>query len=374
MTYFIIAGEASGDLHASSLVREIYSRDPAARIWAMGGDLCANAGAELVRHYRDMAFMGVINVVRNWGKIRDNYREAQRVLTDYKPDVLVLVDYPSFNLKLAKFCKVSGLPTRVVYYISPKLWAWKSYRIRSIRRYVDRMLLILPFEEEYYSSRGYDSAVYVGNPLVDAVGRWRRSGVSHDFRPRHGLDSRPIVALLPGSRTQEIKGCLPRMLSACRRFMVENQVVIAGAPGQPRELYADIAGQCPVVFDDTYSLLDNASAAVVNSGTATLEAALIGCPQAVVYNIALPHLASVVKPYIIKTRHVSLVNIIAGREVVRELIAADFTELNVTAELSRLLNDADYRQRIIDGYGYVSDLLGDEGVAARAAYEIMKLL
>lgn len=373
MKYFVISGEASGDLHASNLIRELRLLDPSAKVWAMGGDLCQQAGAQLIRHYRDMAFMGIINVVKNWGKISDNFRAACELLSVEQPDVLVLVDYPSFNLKLAQYSKQHNLPTKVVYYISPKLWAWKSYRIRSMKRYVDQVLLILPFEEEYYGSRGYCSAQYVGNPLVDAIDQWRLSGVSATFRQRHGLehDRRPIIALLPGSRTQEIKGCLPRMISACSRFAVENRLVIAGAPGQPKELYDSIAGHCPVIFNDTYSLLDNSVAAVVNSGTATLEAALIGCPQTVVYNIAMPHLASLIKPYVIKTRYVSLVNIIAGREVVKELVAADFKTATLMAEVSRLLTDVSYTQAIKDGYQEIGAMLGEAGVSKRAALAIV---
>lgn len=374
MKYFIVAGEASGDLHAANLIKALRHRDPEAQVWAMGGDLCREAGAELVRHYRDMAFMGVINVVKNLGKIRSNFHAACRLLENSAPDVLILVDYPSFNLKLAKYCKTHTPKTKVIYYISPKLWAWKSYRIRSIKRYVDSMLLILPFEEQYYKSRGYMAVKYVGNPLVDAIGQWHAGGSSASFRQRNGFDDKPIVALLPGSRTQEIKGCLPRMLEAANNYAGDFRIVIAGAPGQPKELYADIAGDTPVVFDDTYSLLDNAVAAVVNSGTATLETALIGCPQVVVYNIALPRLASLIKPYVIKTRYVSLVNIIAGSEVVRELVAADFRTDYITSELNRLLHDNDYRKAIISAYDDIRNQMGSDNVSACAADEIIKII
>ncbi|HBZ34051.1 MAG TPA: lipid-A-disaccharide synthase [Bacteroidales bacterium] len=374
MNYFVIAGEASGDLHAANLIRSINAMDPSSRFTAMGGDLCRDAGATLLRHYRDMAFMGVINVITHLSKIASNLHAAYDFLDHERPDALILVDYPSFNLKVARYCKDRGLPTKVFYYISPKLWAWKSYRIRSIKRYVDAMLLILPFEQEYYRSRGYSPAYYVGNPLCDAIEQWRATGHGATFRQRHELDQRPIIALLPGSRTQEIKGCLPTMLNACRHLLDTHHVLIAGAPGQPGQLYQTLAPNCKVIFDDTYSLLDNALAAIVNSGTATLETALIGCPQVVVYNIALPHLASLVKPLIIKTKYVSLVNIVAGSQVVRELVAADFTTSNVRHEIDRLLTDDTYRSTVLNGYRQVRDLTGDSGGSQRAAKRILQLI
>lgn len=366
MKYFIIAGEASGDLHASNLMHELKSLDPQADFLCLGGDKMAAQGGRLIRHYRDMAFMGFISVIQNWHKIADNFRHARQALLDYRPDVVILVDYPSFNLKMAKFVKKHLPETPVDYYISPKLWAWKTFRIKSIKKYIDHMYTIFPFETEFYARFGYH-VDYVGNPTQEVIAERPCKGEEFTvFTQRNHLNERPIIALLAGSRMQEIDNCLPRMLQATASFP-EYQPVIAGAPGIEPAHYARLAGNIPVLFGQTYELLQQARAAIVNSGTATLETALIGTPQVVVYHTAGGRFAMLLKKLFIKTKYISLVNIIAGKDVVRELIAHLFTTENITLELSRLLQDDTYRNSMQQAYQAIRDKLGKEKAARKAA-------
>lgn len=374
MKYFLIAGEASGDLHASNLMREIKRRDKHASFCFLGGDLMAAEGGTMVRHYRDMAFMGFIAVLKHAGTIRANMRACRQAMTDFAPDVLILVDYPSFNLRMARYAK-DELGTLVYYYISPKVWAWKQFRVRTIRRYVDRMFTILPFETDFYARRRY-AVEYVGNPSVDSVAaRPHPEQDLEGFCVANSLPVKPLIALVPGSRKQEIAACLPTMCASAGRF-TDYQMVVAGAPGVEMDFYARVMGDrpVPVVFGQTYDLLQQATAAVVNSGTATLETALIGTPQVVVYHVAFGRLASLLKKVVIRVKYVSLVNLIAGREVVKELVAHRFTEANTTFELEMLLRNGPYREAVLDGYAQVRKTLGKPGAAANAARKIVACL
>lgn len=372
MKYFIIAGEASGDLHASNLMAALKRHDAEARFCFLGGDLMAAQGGEMVRHYRDMAFMGVINVVLNLRKVLRNLADCKRAIAAFRPDVVVLVDYPSFNLRIARYVK-RHTQTPVYYYISPKLWAWKTYRIKSIRKYIDRMYTIFPFETAFYARFGY-RVEYVGNPTVDAVAHFRESQPSGGFRAEHALDARPIVAVLAGSRRQEISSTLPKVVPLAARHP-DFQFVVAAAPSADMRLYAPyLSDNVKAVRNCTYALLSNAFAAIVNSGTATLETALFRVPQVVVYYVWGGRAASLLKKVLIKTRFISLVNLVAEKEVVREFVAHDFSTENVGCELDRLLLDAGYRARIMADYDLLAQRLGDAGAAENAAGKIIKSL
>ncbi len=376
MKYFIIAGEASGDLHASNLMRELKRKDRHASFCFLGGDLMAAEGGTMVRHYRDMAFMGFIAVAKNASTIKDNMDACRRAMVDFAPDVLILVDYPSFNLRMARYAK-RRLGTPVYYYISPKVWAWKRFRVRTIRRYVDRMFTILPFETDFYARRHY-TVEYVGNPSVDSVeARLRPDQSMEEFCRLNNLPLKPIIAILPGSRKQEISACLPLVYASAERF-TDYQLVVAASPGVDTAFYEKVMGGAPLqmVEGQTYELLQHASAAVVNSGTATLEAALIGTPQVVVYHVAFSWLTYPILKLMIRVKHVSLVNLIAGRRVVTELVARQFTKANVTFELEMILRNDDVRRAILDGYAQVRNTLNKTGTraASTAARKIVDYL
>ena len=376
MRYFIIAGEASGDLHGSRLIAELKHRDVDAQFCFFGGDKMREvAGCEPVVHCRDMAFMGFVNVLLNLNKVYRLRKLAQCELLRFQPDKVILIDYPGFNLRFAKFVK-QNLPTaEVVYYIAPKLWAWKEYRIESIKRYVDRMFTIFPFETEWFGSRGY-KVEYVGNPSVDSVSAFMREDFDEArFRADNGLDERPIVALLAGSRRQEIRSCLPIMaqLSEC---YADYQFVVAAAPSVESEFYRSVVGDTAVkiLYGATYSLLRIARAAVVNSGTATLETALFRVPQVVVYKVFAGRLAMMLKPLLIKTPWVSLVNIIAQREVVVELLAHNYTLESTKEELDRIVVDGVRRREMLRAYDEIIGVLGEAGANTRCAGKIIKFL
>ena len=370
MRYFIIAGEASGDLHGSNLMRELKEVDPEAQFCFLGGDLMSAQGGELIKHYREMAFMGFVNVLRNAGKVIDNMNLCKKSIVAFKPDVVIMIDYPSFNLRIAEFVK-KNIHIPVYYYISPKLWAWKEFRIKSIKKYVDNMFTIFPFETEFYKKHGYD-VEYVGNPSVDSIAsRPMQDETFNNFCNANDIDYNPIIALLPGSRKQEIRACLPTMLEAAKKFE-QYQIVVTGAPGVSPNFYNEIADMrgVKIVFDQTYRLLSQADAAIVNSGTATLETALIGTPQIVVYQLAMSRVAMLLKPILIKTKYVSLVNIIAGKEVVTELLGHHFTTQNLAQELRILLNDSKRLLAMKEDYRAISALLGKPGAALHAAKSI----
>lgn len=368
MKYFLIAGEASGDLHASNLMAALKNEDAQAEFRFFGGDLMQAVGGTLLKHYREMAFMGIIPVALHLRTILRNMKTCEKEIERFHPDVVILVDYPGFNLKIARYVKTK-LRLPVYYYISPKIWAWKQYRIKEIRRYVDRMFCILPFEVEFFRQLHY-SVDYVGNPCVDAVDAFRQKQSAHpdSFRKDEKLDNRPILALLAGSRRQEIKDNLPTMLAVAAAYP-NHQAVIAGAPGIERAFYRKYMGDsvCKIVFDKTYSLLQHSNAALVTSGTATLETALFRIPQVVCYYVKAGKVASFIFRHFFHTKYISLVNLIAGREIVQELFGARFSYREIHDELGRILNDADYRNRMIAGYDSIIRLLGQPGASQRAA-------
>ena len=372
MRYFIIAGEASGDLHASALMRELKIVDPSAEFCFLGGDLMSAQGGKRIKHYRQMAFMGFWNVLKNARTVLKNIKDCKAALLEFFPDIVILVDYPSFNLRIARFVKENS-KTPVYYYISPKIWAWKEFRIKQIRKYVDKMFTIFPFETAFYEKHQY-KVEYVGNPTVDAVGQFSPSGSSFsDVCAQHHLSGQPIIVLLAGSRKQEIVACLPRMLASALRFS-DFQCVIAGAPGIDPDFYRQMLNQnpVPVVFGKTYELLHHARAAIVNSGTATLETALLGTPQVVVYHVLFGRLAFLIKDWFIRVKYFSLVNLMAQKEVVKELVAHHFTVDKVSRELNQLLYDEKYRNQMIASYNAIKKELGDAGAAKRTAETIVK--
>lgn len=375
MKYFLIAGEASGDLHASNLMVALKEQDAEADFRFFGGDLMQAVGGTLLKHYREMAFMGFIPVLLNLRTILHNMKTCQEEIGRYQPDVVILIDYPGFNLKIAKYVKtVLHLP--VYYYISPKIWAWKQYRIKDFRRYVDRMFCILPFEKEFF--RKFDYPVdYVGNPSVDSVARYKeKQAASPDnFLADEGLSGKPILALLAGSRRQEIKDNLPTMLEVAAAYP-DYQPVIAGAPGLEPDYYKQYIGNHPahIVFGKTYDLLQHSYTALVTSGTATLETGLFRVPQVVCYYVMAGHLSSFIFRHFFHTKYISLVNLIAGREVVQELFGARFSQQQIHDELGKLLHDKSYRQEMLDGYDEIIRLLGKPGASQRAAELIFRSL
>jgi lipid-A-disaccharide synthase len=366
MKYYIIAGEASGDLHGSNLIKELRKEDPSAQVRCWGGDLMEAAGGQVVKHYRELAFMGFAEVVRNLPTILRNMKFCKEDVLRYQPDVLVLVDYPGFNLRIAKWAKAQGL--KVVYYISPTVWAWKENRIKLIREVVDKMLVILPFEAPFYDRWNY-TVEYVGHPLVQVVNEFLHT------RPRAAQPEKKLVALLPGSRVQEITKKLPVMLEVAKAFP-DYQFVVAKAPSLDDALYQSFMQGYPnvsAVRNETYTLLTRATAALVTSGTATLETALFGVPQVVCYR-ASPITYSIAKR-LLKTKYISLVNLIMDKLVVTELIQHDLTPQNIEKELRSILQDGERRAHMLQNYDALRALLQQGGNAsAKAAKSIVELL
>jgi lipid-A-disaccharide synthase len=367
MKYYIIAGEASGDLHASNLIKHLKEEDSDAIIRGWGGDLMQKQGVDLVKHYRDLAFMGFAEVIKHLPTILRNIDFCKKDILEFKPDVIVLVDYPGFNLRIAKFAKEAGF--KIAYYISPQVWAWKSSRVHLIKKVVDRMMVILPFEKAFYAK--YDYPVdFVGHPLLDVIGESKPDLDS--FRSLHNIPSKPLIALLPGSRKQEIQNMLPIMAETARNFP-EYQFVIAAAPSAHGEWYINYLTQSnlSIVYDRTYRLLQHSVAALVTSGTATLETALWGVPEALCYRSK--GFTGTISYHIAKRlvgkrlKYIGLVNLIMERESIKEFIQNDLTVNNLTEELGKLLNDATYIGRIKDEYKHVREKLGGTGASARAA-------
>jgi lipid-A-disaccharide synthase len=368
MKYYIIAGEASGDLHASNLIKELKQLDSEADFRFWGGDLMAAQGGTLVRHYRDTAWMGVWEVLMHLKSIFRNLDECREDILRYRPDVIILVDYPGFNLRIARFANEFGF--KVFYYISPKIWAWNTGRVKKIKKWVDKMFTILPFETDFFAKHGVP-VVYSGNPILDAINeRKYKDEKREDFLSRHGLPDRPIIAILPGSRTQEIERLLPDML-AMKKYFPEHQFIVAGAPSFSSDYYNNFLPErehVKVIFDETYALLQQAKAAMVTSGTATLEAALLNCPQVVCYKMWGGAFTDfVAKKIIIKVPYISLVNLIAGREVVAELFQKDMTGENLKAELQKILFDESVRHKIFDGYDEIRQIMGGPGSSKKTA-------
>ena len=371
MKYFIIAGEASGDLHASNLIKSLKKEDSQASFCGLGGDLMAAEGVRLVRHYRDMAFMGFIPVLMHAKTVLGNIKSCKEAVTDFAPDVLILVDYPSFNLKIAQFVKENMPNVAVYYYISPKLWAWKEYRLKSMKRYIDKVFSILPFEVKWFSERGLE-VEYVGNPCVDAIENRPHKGESRaEFEARTGVDNRPILALLAGSRVQEIKGSLPIMLESAIQYK-DYQIVIAGVKSIDSSLYQQITKnyEAKVIYNETYELLQQADLAVVTSGTATLETALMRVPEVVVYKMSGGWLFHRFLELFIRVPYISLVNLIANKWLVQELVIEEFTVDRLSKEIDKL-RDAECRKEMLKGYDELIELLGKESVSDRAAHAML---
>lgn len=377
MKYYLIVGEASGDLHASNLMRALKERDSQADFRFFGGDLMQAVGGTLVKHYRDLAYMGFIPVLLHLRTIFRNMDFCKKDIVDWQPDVVILVDYPGFNLKIAEFVKKhTDIP--VYYYISPKIWAWKEYRIKNIKRDVDELFSILPFEVDFFKGHQYPIH-YVGNPCVDAVDAFQKTNQEtwSEFIKANELGDKPVIALLAGSRKQEIKDNLPDMLEAAKPFVDKYQLVLAGAPGIEPSYYQQYIGtEVPVkiVFGQTYRLLSQAKVALVTSGTATLETALFRVPQVVCYYIAMGKVVSFLRRHILKVKYISLVNLVANKEVVRELVADTMTVANVRSELDALLNDANYRDTMLNEYDRMIKILGPAGASHQAASKMIELL
>ena len=374
MKLFIIAGEASGDLHASNLMKALRAKDPQAVFVGLGGDKMRAEGCDIRVDYREMAYMGFVAVLQNLDKIQRNFRIAKQSLLEQKPDILILIDYPSFNLKMAKFCKQHLPQTRIVYYIPPKIWAWKKWRVHSIAKYCDEILGIFPFEPAFYAKYGYQCH-YVGNPTADSIRTFHLQRSDLPSTASNASDLQPTIALLPGSRRSEISHCLPIMLEATRKVAKDNyRIIVTAAPGIDDTFYQPYLQPGETLARDTYNIVAQAKAAVVNSGTATLETALIGCPQTAVYHVAgSKYLEKLLRPIMFSIPHFTLVNIIPNQEIIQELIASRFTAENVANELERLLHDETYRQTMLTQYEYLWHLLGEQPAAINAANHILKL-
>jgi lipid-A-disaccharide synthase len=371
MRYFIIAGEQSGDLHGSNLVRGILDKDRSAEIQCWGGDLMEEAGAKLLNHYKKMAFMGFVAVVKNLGAIKKNLSICKGQIIEFKPDVLIFIDYPGFNLRIAEFAKKAGF--RTYYYISPKLWAWNEGRVKKVKQYIDRMFIIFPFEEEFYGKHGI-SVTYYGNPLVDETEKRIASFPENKeiFRSIR-LEEQPVIALLAGSRRHEIEHVLPEMIKVVHHFP-EYRFVLAGVKNIPDDFYKKIIGDRPVMLvkDKTYEILHISVGALVTSGTATLEAALLGSPQVVCYKGDF--FSALIAWAVIKVKYISLVNLIMEFEVIRELVQYDLNEKNLKTELKAILPGGDKRDKIISDYEVLKKKLGPAGASGRIAQEMVEEL
>ena len=371
MKYYIIAGEPSGDLHGSNLMKGIRKSDPEAQFRFCGGDMMAAVGGKenLLKHYREMSFFGFVQVAMNLRTILGQMKECCRDIVAFNPDVVILVDYPGFNIKIAKFAHSKGIP--VHYYIAPKVWAWKERRVKEIKRYVDKLYTIFPFETPYFRSKGIEPH-FEGNPLMDAIAeRCAAAPVEAEFRRDNGLDERPIVALLAGSRVSEIKANLRFMAQLAQRIPT-HQFVVAGVGWIAREQYEVFTADMPVKFvcDKTYELLQISEAAVVTSGTATLETALIGIPEVVVYGI--PWLYEKVKPYLLKIPFVSLVNLNLGREVVREMVVYHPSVDEAEQELRSIMKGGSKREKMLSDFGELRTIIGGAGASERFAKAIVR--
>ena len=377
MKYYLIVGEASGDLHASNLMRALKEKDPQTDFRFFGGDLMSEVGGTRVKHYKELAYMGFIPVLLHLRTIFRNMDLCKKDIVAWQPDVVILVDYPGFNLKIAEYIKKhTDIP--VYYYISPKIWAWKEYRIKNIKRDVDELFSILPFEVDFFKGHQYPIH-YVGNPCVDAVDAFRKSHSETfgEFVAANSLEEKPIIALLAGSRKQEIKDNLPDMLEAAKPFVADYQLVLAGAPSIDLAYYRQYIGNdvpVRIVFGQTYRLLAQAKVALVTSGTATLETALFRVPQVVCYYLAMGKVISFLRRHILKVKYISLVNLVANKEVVRELVADTMTVSNVRSELDALLNNAACRDKMLQEYDRMIKILGPAGASHQAASKMIELL
>lgn len=376
MKYYLIVGEASGDLHASHLMTALKAEDPQADFRFFGGDLMAAVGGTMVKHYKDLAYMGFVPVLLHLRTIFANMKRCKEDIVAWQPDVVILVDYPGFNLHIAQFVHAhTGIP--VFYYIAPKIWAWKEYRIKHIKRDVDELFSILPFEVEFFEGKHRYPIHYIGNPTLDEVTAFLHEHPADKttFLTTNGLDERPVIALLAGSRKQEIKDNLPKMLKAASAFP-DYQLVLAGAPAISPDYYKKVIGDAPlkIIFGQTYRLLQHADAALVTSGTATLETALFRVPQVVCYHTPIGKVISFLRRHVLKVRYISLVNLIADREVVKELVADTMTVKNIQSELRNILENGRYKSDMLAGYEDMARRLGPAGAPLHAAQEMIRIL
>ena len=373
MKYFIVAGEPSGDLHGSNLMRGLQAEDSEAQFRFWGGDKMAEVGGaeNLAKHYRELSFFGIAQVIRNLKTIVGQIDECKRDIEAYKPDVVVLIDYPSFNMRIAKWAKKQGI--KVYYYIAPKVWAWKEWRVKGIRKYVDRLYTIFPFETEYFRSKGVEP-IFCGNPLCDSIAQYKAQMPSREeYLKECNLDERPIVALLAGSRRSEIKDNLADMIAISKNFP-EYQFVVAAVPWIEKELYDNILANSGVKFvcNKTYDTLIYAEAAIVTSGTATLETALIGTPEIVLYHV--PKLYEWLRPIVLKIPYISLVNINLNRECVREIVVNKIDVKAVSEELRATLKGGSKRAKMLAEFAELQEMMGGEGSSHRVAQDIVKSL
>lgn len=381
MKYYLIAGEASGDLHASHLMQSLKAQDGEAEFRFFGGDLMAAVGGTMVKHYRELAYMGFVPVLLHLRTILRNMEMCKQDIAQWNPDVVILVDYPGFNLKIAKY--VHGLrhqpsafspqsSPKVYYYISPKIWAWKEYRIKNIKRDVDELFSILPFEVEFFERKHHYPIHYVGNPTAHEV----REFLNGRGKKENGRSEKPIIALLAGSRKQEIKDNLPAMMEATRHLTDQYDLVLAGAPSIEHEYYEQflMGSSVRLVSNATFPLLAKAAAALVTSGTATLETCMFRVPQVVCYKTPLPQLIGFLKRHVLSVKYVSLVNLIADREVVKELVAETFSVDNIRRELEAVLPNGKKRQQMLDDYDEVHQRLGESHAPDEAARTMIRLL
>ena len=379
MKYYLIAGEASGDLHASRLMRSLKARDAEAEFRYFGGDLMAAEGGTLVKHYRELAYMGFIPVLLHLPTILHNMKVCKHDIMAWQPDVVILVDYPGFNLKIAKYLHRQNI--KVYYYISPKIWAWKEYRIKNIKRDVDELFSILPFEVEFFEKKHHYPIHYVGNPTAQEVREYKDPsnhpclGEAHDTPPKQG-ETEGVIALLAGSRKQEIKDNLPAMIEATRHLADRYDIILAGAPSIPPEYYEPFlkGSSVRLVVNETYRLLSEATAALVTSGTATLETCMFRVPQVVCYYTPLKRFIGMMRRLVLNVKYVSLVNLIADREVVTELVADTFSVDNIRRELEKILPGGPDRQRMLKDYEEVHRRLGESDAPDRASEIMIQLL
>lgn len=371
MKYYIIAGEASGDLHGHNLMKALKAQDSEADIRFWGGDMMLGVGGTMVKHIRELAIMGFVEVVANLPTVLSNLKLCKQDILDFNPDAVIFIDYPGFNLRIAKFTRKHGFKN--FYYISPQVWAWKKGRIKTMRKVLDKMFVILPFEKTFYDKHNVENVEYVGHPLLDAVGDFKSTHSVSDFRQRHHLDARPIIALMPGSRKMELKKMMPHMASLAKNHP-EYNFVIAGMTLLGDSFYKPFltSDNVTLVYDQTYDLLQESYAGVITSGTATLEAALFHLPEVVVYRANALTVAMAKR--FAKVKYISLVNLIADKQVVRELIQDDLNKNELETEFSKITKDDNIRKEMLDEYGGIETKLGSSGVSARTANSILQTL
>ena len=370
MKLYVIAGEASGDLHASNLMRALKIENENIDFRCWGGDKMEAQGGKIVKHFKDLAFMGFIEVISNLKTILKNIRFCKEDIEFYQPDALILVDYPGFNLRISEWAHSKGI--KVIYYISPQVWAWKKSRVHKIKKFVDQMFVILPFEKDFYAEFGYE-VEYLGHPLLDAIGDYHQvARTKEQFISNNQLENRPIIAVLPGSRKQEVSIKLPIMLEALKSFD-DYQLIIAGAPSLDKSFYDSLLTEkIKIIFGETYDLLSNSEAAVVTSGTATLETALLGIPEVVCYKGSA--ISYQIAKRLIKINYISLVNLIMNREVVKELIQSECTSENIKNEIKTILIGGSKREKILQDFNEMEKILGKGGASKKVAQSLLKTI